>query len=120
MPTEQQLFDKIVSGLRAQGEPSVDEDGMCAYRGTGGCKCAAGQVIPDDDYRPWMDDHGTLHEVLRHCGLSDHYLFIQAMQALHDEIWVDRGTPEFVESLQAFAAACNLNAQVADDWSAAL
>lgn len=55
----QEIFDKIVSHLRAQGEKSVkrDIDGqfMCAYRGDDGRKCAIGALIPDLMYESRME-----------------------------------------------------------------
>ena len=53
---QQEIFDTVVSGLRKQNKKSLNADGKCAYRGVDGTKCAAGFLIPDEYYHPWMDD----------------------------------------------------------------
>jgi hypothetical protein len=53
--TKQETFDTIVRALVVQGQPSMNaERTRCMYRGDGGTKCAAGHLIPDEDY-----DHTT-------------------------------------------------------------
>lgn len=54
---KQELFDKAVTGLVSQGfEQSWNEDdGMCAYRGEGGKRCAVGWLISDERYNPNME-----------------------------------------------------------------
>lgn len=53
MLTQQQIFDKALAGIRAQGGPS-HEDGTCKYR-RGGRACGVGQLIPDNAYDPVID-----------------------------------------------------------------
>ncbi len=52
--TSQELFTTIVTHLRQQGAKSLYEDAdgdmSCAYRGDTGLKCAAGCLIPDNEY----------------------------------------------------------------------
>lgn len=43
LQTQQDIFNYVVAHLVEQGKPSVSDNG-CAYRGDGGCKCAAGWV----------------------------------------------------------------------------
>lgn len=50
--TNQETFDTVVTALRKQEKPSVNEIGECMYRGPNGLKCAAGHLIPDDKYNP--------------------------------------------------------------------
>lgn len=63
----QEAFDKSVRGILAQGRKSY-ETGGCAYRGEDGCKCAIGQLIPDEEYDP-------LFECLSVEGLRKQYGF---------------------------------------------
>lgn len=55
--TNQELFDRACAGVIKQGTPSFRDNGSggCAYRGPGGTKCAAGQLIEDADYSPSME-----------------------------------------------------------------
>ncbi len=58
--TPQEIFDKVVNHLRAQGAKSEMDHPvaglMCAYRGIQGRMCAVGCLIPDADYLPTMED----------------------------------------------------------------
>lgn len=55
--TKQEIFNKVVAGLAAQGfERSVMDDGSCAYRGNDGRKCAAGHLLSDEHYRPELEN----------------------------------------------------------------
>lgn len=62
MMTKQEVFDKVWSGLKAQGFVRAATSGglACQYRATGPkgevLKCAAGQLIPDSEYNPDCDD----------------------------------------------------------------
>jgi hypothetical protein len=59
--TNQEVFDKVVVHLRSMASQSVRLDGVCAYRGIDGLKCAIGIFIPDDVYSPDMEgpDNGV-------------------------------------------------------------
>lgn len=48
--TNQQVFDKVVTALRAQDCKSLNDEGYCVYRGKNDTKCAAGHLIPDSLY----------------------------------------------------------------------
>lgn len=57
---QQEMFDRVVAHMRAQGQQSVfrfegSASTMCAYRGPDGLKCAIGCLIPDDVYTPRME-----------------------------------------------------------------
>lgn len=51
----QEIFDTVVTHLRAQGckskGPIKGQVTACAYRGDNGLKCAVGILIPDEDYK---------------------------------------------------------------------
>lgn len=58
--TLQEVFDIVSKHLLNQRKRSVDGYGSCSYRGIDGMKCAAGILIPDDQYdieferKPWI------------------------------------------------------------------
>ena len=62
MLTLQEIFDKAVGGVIAQGGGSycvvAGKSTRCMYRGPEGRKCAVGQVMPDTVYREHMDENG--------------------------------------------------------------
>lgn len=56
----QEMFDKALFGVRAQGRKSVNADGACAYRGASfladqRLACGVGHLIPDEAYDPVLD-----------------------------------------------------------------
>jgi uncharacterized protein YbjT (DUF2867 family) len=58
MLTKQEIFDKAVNGIRAQGRPSMGAADRCFSRSADGYKCAVGHLIPDALYTPEMEGHG--------------------------------------------------------------
>lgn len=58
---KQITFDAIVNGLRKQGKKSIDGH-LCKFRSEDGYKCAVGQLIEDNEYRPGFDDKGKQSE----------------------------------------------------------
>ncbi len=56
--SEQEIFDTVLQKIREQGKPSI-YCGGCAYRGPDGLKCAAGHLIPDEDYTKEFEE-GTV------------------------------------------------------------
>ncbi len=82
--TAQEVFDFIADNLLKQGRVSTNSGG-CAYRGNDDCKCAAGFLIPDDDYKP---DHmeGVSWGGLIGRGFvpPDHGELIRNLQRVHD------------------------------------
>lgn len=59
--TNQEIFDTIVTHLRKQGRKALraDMSGGCGYRAEGGLKCAAGCLIPDEDYKQSFEGHSV-------------------------------------------------------------
>lgn len=97
MMNEQEFFDTTVIALRAQGGPSINEKGVCLYRGPNGRKCAAGIHITDEEYDPRMDPQ-KLHTLLAERAVggkwawlsSDHVLRLHwrlagQLQGAHDK-----------------------------------
>lgn len=66
--TRQQMFNEAYKGLKDQGwRRSIEADPnhpVCLYRGVDGCKCAIGQLIPDDKYFIEMEGAGTLPDFI--------------------------------------------------------
>lgn len=91
----QQWFNQIYLGLHQQGwKMSLDKTGkVCLYRGENGCKCAVGQVIPDDAY-VIVNNYNAGIYVLSIAGQLDRLglgeitqeeeLFLQEAQQCHD------------------------------------
>ena len=50
--TNQEIFNKVYKHMLKQGRRSLLNymDGMCAYRGNDGLKCAVGCLIEDENY----------------------------------------------------------------------
>jgi hypothetical protein len=49
--TLQEIFDKSVGGVIAQGQQSLNRDkSSCMYRGEDGAKCVVGHLITDENY----------------------------------------------------------------------
>lgn len=55
----QKLFEQAFKGLYAQGKRSVDpyDTNICMYRSPSGDKCAIGFLIPDEMYKPGMEEN---------------------------------------------------------------
>ena len=52
MPTKQETFDTVARHLLTQRRVALNDQGTCAYRGVDETKCAAGVLIPDEEYLP--------------------------------------------------------------------
>jgi len=86
--TEQEVFNKVWDHIIAQGEPSVNKDGHCLYRGPNGLKCAAGIFLTDEQAAD-SDEHAATWAHLDDMGypelegLPNH--LIKNLQICHDE-----------------------------------
>lgn len=99
MMTRQEVFDKVVAHLRAQGRKAVNERGDCVYHAPDGTKCAAGCLILDEHYREDFEDKSSAHpdvaRALRNSGVpEDASTLVRDLQRIHDsfdlEEWEDR------------------------------
>ena len=90
---QQEIFDKVATHLITQGvqATSVKESGgypSCAYRGDNGTMCAAGCLIPDEEYNPefegldWVDVEIEIPS-LASLTFEGHDL-ISSLQIVHD------------------------------------
>ena len=86
----QQVFTTVTSSLLNQGEPSIDNDGSCCYRGPGQLKCALGHLIPDANYTPEIEGYSLSHQsVVQRLPFpvpvdSRLYELLQQLQSVHD------------------------------------
>lgn len=87
MNINQEAFDKVWAGIKAQGEPSM-EYGNCLYRGNDRpTKCAIGLLLADEDYQPKFDSEKMpFDEVVKASpSLQKYdYSFMTQLQAIHD------------------------------------
>lgn len=85
--TKQQVFDQVAEHLLKQGATSysIDSD-MCAYRGDGGLKCAAGCLIADEEYVVGMNEMGSWSRLIAADLVKTDHLqhMISDLQNLHD------------------------------------
>jgi hypothetical protein len=112
-PTKQNIFDFVVQQLRKQEKPSFDPsrvkssdfdskillDNGCLYRkyepdGTI-LKCAAGHLIPDDEYNPRIENTPIFEGLSSYTfqSIRDNWnntIFIGKLQDIHDKYWDER------------------------------
>lgn len=105
--TRQEIFDKVWAGLKGQGfERSITEEGICVYRGPNGTKCAAGHVLPDEEYDPEYDEGGGCHVgIIPWFANNFHdseYSFLVTLQRIHDKPYLEASVLE--RKLRNFAA----------------
>jgi len=97
---EQEVFDKIVTHLREQGEPSIDSSNECVYRGETDGKvtmCAAGCLFLDGEYKAEYErkDWNTL---IYDYNLNPKFSsLIDDMQDIHDRSSVSKWEERFKE-----------------------
>lgn len=88
--TRQEIFDIVLKGIVSQGGPAYDyEHNSCVYRDDRGRKCAAGWIIPDENFLfRWntaiihQEAASMLPKELRD---ADTLRFLRALQNIHDE-----------------------------------
>lgn len=91
--TAQEVVNFVKDHLLKQGCKSEkrSETGKitCLYRGPNGTKCAAGCLIPDEDYKPDME-HGKWSSVSMNYGFErKHIYLISDLQYIHDNVEVE-------------------------------
>lgn len=111
---DQQVFDYVLEKLREQGCQSKHID-RCLYRGPNGLKCAAGHLIPDDEYDENMEDGLLKGSGSTFCNSLVNSYFSQKgvnidllarLQSVHDNYWDTRE-----EAFQYVAKEFNLTHQ---------
>ena len=91
--TRQEIFDKVAKHLLTQPRSFVNSDVVkgkirCLYRGPNGTKCAAGCLIPDDEYNESFENK-TIDSIKDEIPSFDEFstediLMIKDLQNLHD------------------------------------
>lgn len=90
MYTLQQTFDMVVNGLRSQGNFGLTkgdrENYSCRYRTPEGFKCAAGMLIPDDQYDPNMEAYTMRNDFMLNfiSNLGHDVILVRELQDIHD------------------------------------
>jgi hypothetical protein len=87
---QQEIFDKVATHLITQGKQSLRDDGewedkFCAYRGPDGTMCAAGCLIPDEEYNEDFETNPWFHVA------PDIPSFANAPQEIHELITALQG-----------------------------
>ncbi len=86
---DQEVFDYVVNALRKQGKKSAIYQDQCLYRGPNGTKCAAGHLIPDEDYQSSWEGYSIQDTTISLAGKyikSQGYnlTLVMALQNAHD------------------------------------
>lgn len=103
---KQQVFNTVSRHLFTQGRrsfgllPKSEHLQGCLYRGPDDTKCAVGCLIPDNQYRIWMEGQTVFNVVHRDTlttipeVLVDHTALLSALQKIHDmsEHWLTTKT----------------------------
>lgn len=96
--TLQEIFDIVAKHLLTQGKKSVNHSGICYYRGKNGAKCAAGALIPDDQYDPKFEQ-STWQELVRKEWVENKFAHqIQILQTIHDDADYEESWKDDLES----------------------
>ncbi len=123
MMTNQEAFDYVAKALIAQGKKSVNGR-SCVYRSPDGCKCAAGHLITDEEYRPEFDTPTAIvatdifsiisrYGELENIKESNVY-FIRDLQLAHDNADEDSFILDFKRNMKSIAKRYNLNSAALD------
>lgn len=88
--TEQEIFNTVVRHLRKQGAPAQSGfEGTCMYRAPGGLKCAAGCLIPDEDYDPKFEGNSVfgpnVNPYFSKRFSNNQISLIRELQEIHDD-----------------------------------
>jgi hypothetical protein len=101
--TKQETFDIVAAHLLKQGAKSMVGDDYCAYRGECGMKCAAGALIPDEEYRAEFENQtvcdSQISTLIKELGHDVN--LVRRLQRLHD----NRDVNEWPQALRALATS---------------
>lgn len=86
--SNQECFDKVWDWFVVNRNPQSVKDNVCQYRGPNGTKCAAGVLIPDEDYDIGFEGfsvgggNDSLNQYIS--NLVQDYNFLRKLQGIHD------------------------------------
>src|SRR5260221_13116364 len=99
----QEIFDTVKEHLWKQNRKSSRYSGGCFYRGPDGLKCAAGCLIPDEDYKPSMEGRYIYGLSYFKKKFNDKELkLVQALQDIHDGYDPSQWSVEFENTAVKF------------------
>lgn len=105
----QEIFDVVSNHLLTQmkrsDKPGPTNTNNCMYLGPNGLKCAAGILIPEDQYNPEFEGKSWEDLTLNGHVQKNHVIPISELQNIHD--WTEPQNWKF--ELVAFAEQYKLN-----------
>lgn len=96
----QEIFNKVVTHLRAQNCKSYLNYKGCRYRGPNGTMCAVGCLIPNDIYSTAMEG-GIISHIIGHFDFplwmrdEETLGFLMELQNIHDNFAVENWESQF-------------------------
>lgn len=118
----QEIFDTVATHLFKQGWRAVrgQAEGVCAYRGVGGLKCAVGVLIPDQLYTEMMEGltvSGLLDEAEWELPewMADNQSLLMVLQDAHDVPRNWESSAAMKRALNKVAAQSGLASDVLDE-----
>lgn len=123
--TKQQTFDIVAKHLLTQGRRATNLDGhICMYRAPNGDKCAAGCLIPDEQYVLSLEGQTvyghTMYDLLRDLGHD--ITLVKVLQRVHDcgdHGPVEEIVPSWPRLLRELAGRLGLSSAVVDELAPA-
>lgn len=109
----QTVFNKVARHLLTQKKRCANSEN-CLYHSKNGLKCAAGCLIPDEQYDDIKDKEGKswIHLVFHKLVSSSHMNLIESLQYIHD----DHPPEEWKDSLCRLATKFGLNTKILDKF----
>lgn len=102
--TAQEVFDQVAKHLLIQNRKCALNNGSCIYRSNDGLKCAAGNLIADDEYDPNFEQNDWETLVIEDKVPDTHYELILGLQQIHDV----NSPKNWRKQLRLYAKAINL------------
>lgn len=117
----QEIFDTVAVHLFDQGQRSVDKH-FCRYRNNDGLKCAAGVLIPEEDYFPEMDQgNKTIKNLIELYPdrfpdwMSENLGLIQGLQSVHDKQENWKSSDNMHDALVEIASIYEVNPDILEE-----
>ena len=114
--TQKEIFSYVIDHMIKQGVPSLDETKTCLYRGPNGLMCAAGCLIPDDQYDPNMEGE-SWDNLVNIWNVVDkrHLNLIMSLQGIHDDWSAHKDIDRLLEAAERIAKQYKINWKRADE-----